>query len=402
MAVGDRNIHIVFIAAVFCLCLLCGCDGYRRADKITDYELFLHNYTKYSDIYLPPDAPVGPGAENIEGFTALSEIGFEFGKSFGGGVAFVKTKSGKYLLNARGELKETKLDLSETQTYGTYYIAEENGLKGVRTVFGDEILPCAYSEIRIIGKTVLAENAERYEIYSCGVLTCAVPARENVSLISENYILAGDTLRDLYYNAQYACGRKYAAVPSEGKVTVELESGYVGYADIENMRLIGGEYAEASGFCEGTATARKPSGEWVVIDSLGNELFSSKAVKAGNSANGYRLYLKYNFYGAMDGEFNDITGAIFHTLRYEYVTGDCVIPRYGKGYAVYSLAERRYTGVEHEQIDYADGLFICRDGEKTIVRNGALKIIAECESAEMSENVLTIRKDGKYFYYIKS
>ena len=117
-------------------------------------------------------------------------------------------------------------------------------------------------------------------------------------------------------------------------------------------------------------------------------------------------YLLYRFdRAALDGRAVDMArlarflGLAVHC---EYVTGDCVIPRYGKGYAVYSLAERRYTGVEHEQIDYADGLFICRDGEKTIVRNGALKIIAECESAEMSENVLTIRKDGKYFYYIKS
>ena len=103
----------------------------------------------------------------------------------------------------------------------------------------------------------------------------------------------------------------------------------------------------------------------------------------------------------MNSDFEELTGAIFPYLKYEKAVGDYIIVRYGKGERLYSLIEREYTEIEFSQIDYSNGIFICKDTDETSVFDSNLNLITKCNDATFTENILMVLKDDRYFYYTK-
>lgn len=386
----------LFIAiAVFCF----GGCGYYVADRIDDYDSFVNGYAKYGKIQILPG---GVKAENIEGFTPVVDYGFDYGGNFSGGAAFVKDSFGFGLLDLFGNVIKSAEDLSGKQIASGKYVYESGGLLGVMSIFGYEILEARYDAIEIKESTVLAIKGNTVETYSGIKLIGRAEKLNEAHLLDKDFVLIDGVIKSLEFTEMRECGNLYLDVPNEGKVLVKTEGGRAGFADIYSHEMIGKTYVAARSFTGGTAVALTDDGTTVVIDECGNEIYSERGIKIGVFGGGYYCYLSGNMYGVLDENFEDITGAVFEFVRYEKAVSGYLIVRSGLGETLYSLDKLAYENLLFDTIEYDGGLFFCKTENETVILDSEASELMRCEYAAWGENVLTVKKDGKYFYYIRS
>lgn len=382
----------------------CGC-GYTVRDYIDNYDDFLRNYLRYgneqTDDQPSNDETTDTSLFSVEGFVPLCESLFSYGKSFGGGIAYVIDKTGHYILTRDGKLQTVSTDLREVTLIGDKYVYEENGRVGVRNVYGKTLLDARYDSVEISGDTVLARREQYAETYVRGEKVGSSAISISVFLVSETCVFVDRTFCALDFTPLIACGLPYLDLPSDGIVMVACGNGWVTYADINSQRLFAGEYETARRFCEGTAIVTTQSGETRVIDTQENVLYATQSMQISDKSGEYYCFLQYNRYGVLDSSFRVVVDPIFPFVKYERAVDGYLIVRFDDGERLFDLDERTYVEDVYDSIEYADGLFFGYvDGGVTVL-DADLKNLVKCDYASYNEGVLCVCKDGQYGYYVR-
>lgn len=396
----DRAISccvLLIFLCTFCAFLI-GC-GYYTIDRVENYDAFLTEYEKYG----AHDTPIDESLPVISGFVPIIDMRFSFGRPFGALYAFVRKDNENYALRRDGALIPIYTDCDAEKFVGDKYVFESDGnMHGVCDILSNVLLAPEYQTIEMMGDTILATRDNLAEVYVGSAKVGQKSGFAEISLLSDAYVLVDGLICSLDFTEMRACGFPYADIPSEGIVMVNLGNGYVGYVELASRQRIGDAYIEAKRFQEGTGIVRSADGNMSVIDTDGNCLYSTRDRLMGSKNDGYYCYLQYNFYGVMDGNFQVITEPVFYSIKYERAVAGYLITRYGTGECLYSLKDRMYlTDMQCENIEYADGLFFCKDGDGVTVRNTDLVPLIHCDWAEWSADVLALQIDGKVAYYAR-
>lgn len=380
----------VLAITLACMCT-CGCT--HTVARVRSYDEFLRTYTQYG-AYAPPSC-----CTEISGFTALTDRYFAFGTPFCGGYAFVQTENGYGLLDISGNVTNVPCDLSSAERYGAYYVYEQEGKKGVKSALAGDVLPPVYDEVCLYRGGMAAVRGDRAESYAGGALIAETRATRVYA--RENCLWADGRYCDAKFDPLTACGYRYADVPSEGVAVVDTGDGAVRYAHIERQTFLGGTYVQARNFCEGTGVAIREDGATEIVDIAGNVLCRVRGKVVGDGSDGLYCYEQNGRYGVMDAFGNDRTDKRFASVRYEKPVAGYLIVRFDAGERLFDIAADAFTDTESERIAYENGVFFCVSGGEVTLRDTSLGVIARAASAAWGENVLTLRTENGYAYYVR-
>ena len=373
-----------------------------------DYSDFLSELEIYkdpsaSDEDEKPSEPSDPSADFtgivITGFEPLYYTDFDYASPFSENFAFAK-KDGIYLAVGKdGKVTEVYEDLEGSALISDKYVYTQNRMKGVKTVFGETVVEAEYSEIVIKGSSVAALRDNGItDIFDGNGFVCST--EERVELVSEDFLFGMRGVYSLDMTPVY-CGACRMITPPVNGIGVISGGELYGYGNVDGDILIEPRYKEFSDFYCGYAAVITQDGENCIIDINGNEIISAsdEYIRFLSFDGQYLIYSEYGQIHVADENATDVTEHVFDGISGGRVFNGLIVT--DNATRVFSLTENKYVSERFVSVAYKNGLFIAENQDGTFaVYNGEFGLIAQnFEFAAYESDVLTVRCDGKYYFY---
>ena len=387
-------ILFVFAANLF------GCSAQLRVvRKEEDYSDFLSRLKSYYRPSVPNDEETEFTGPEINGFMPLYYTDFDYAMAFSGGYAFAIKDERYVYVGKNGDVFDLPNDLSDCEILFGKYVYEENGLLGVKTVFGERITDALYEDIEIAGATVAAKrpNGES-DIFKDGKLIAA--CLTDMRLLSENYIISDSGLFTADLTPVFCGDYRMASVADNG-IGIISYNGRVGYGKVTGEVVVPPEYDFIAPYRFGYGAAKRNGGKTTVFDEMGNAVSELDADKVFVSFDGkYLLYGEYMKIRIADAAGNDLTSRSFDEITNFKVYGGFLITH--ESTRVYSLREQNFVFGVFESVVPSEGMIIAitLDGAAEIYDEEFKLIAGGLEFAAFSDNVLTVKSGGKYYFYV--
>ena len=396
---------LVFIVLPF---LVCGCFAdLKTVGRIDDYEDYLSKLYIYAtppeDDTQDPERPSEPDLDlpQVDGFVPLYLTQFDYASPFFGEYAFVKLDGHNLLVSLFGNVKEISHDLEKEKPMFDKYVFSDNGYCGVKSVFGDTVLPAEYSSIQICGDTIAATREDgTIEVYSLGTLVGSFDF--DVLLVSEKYLLGESGL----YTADTSpvlCGNyRMISMPSDG-LGIIYDDENLGYGNENGEVVVPPAYLFVSDFSWGFAAVISADGRQYVLDTAGNKIISYDGTdKIIMSYDGeYLIYSQDMLLHVADASFQDVTQRMFDNIAQNRVYNGYLIT--DDSTRVYSLWENKFLPYDFASVAVKEDIIIGEyaDGNVAVFDMDFEPILENAESADAEYGVLTFCLDGKYYLYVR-
>jgi len=148
MAKKIKNILLISLS-IFIISFT-ACDAFLNIGGVDDFDYFINNLTRYSE----ENKSLMPA---VTGFEPLIEFPFEYGREFSGGqYTFVVFDGLDLIVSKDGGFYKITEPLYDKDVLYDKFIFENENLLGVKTIFGDTIVPNLYLGIEIHGDLIVA------------------------------------------------------------------------------------------------------------------------------------------------------------------------------------------------------------------------------------------------------
>lgn len=430
-----RIIALVFSILTSSISFACSC---REYDLIPDYSKYVANLYRYhaqSDFLdeNPSDDEydeeyVAEKVESLEGFVPIYDYKFDLATPFFGTVAYVTQNDVDYILKIDGTLEKiSKFDVNDStmsdiivhKLVDNCIVIAEDDKFGVIDVYGNMLLNTSYSNVLIVGKTIVGLKSNSFDLYYDGKFVCSKNGT-NVNLLSEEFVLYES---QVYKTKDFSLLRfgDYVAVraPANGLVAVK-KNGKIGYCSYPSGELvIDTKYSIYSNFSNGIASVA------TISNNLGSATLnypqlinkSDKVVFDFNQFSGKCASIQIDIFPHFDNctifRINGIVeeyGAIrINDLMAEYIKLD-KIPKDGRVHGdniivkdenrLFSISNKSYASNSYQEMVPFGDYFICKSNDLySIIDKNMDTVISDCEKIEQNYDTIMIKKNGKYSFY---
>lgn len=372
---------------------------------VTDLELFasIDGYQEVIEdifIYLPPpdDAPPPvPPSVSVKGYELIIQDGFDKPARFFENSFALTSIDGKNLFMDRlGNKFASPNDVQELCF--DKYVFYENGLKGLKDLCGNVLLPAEYLSLTVYGNNVLADDDKNTYVFDGDKLISTVPlGKYDISLAGNNCLIVDFELCDLKLQPIMFGGFRAVSI-NDGIAKVKDSKERVGFYDILNdCVMIEPQYRTATQFVNGYAQVQsKFDGDFLIIDRQGD-------VKAVFNQRTFGFYDKHIFaldingkYRLYDLEFRD-TGLSFVSVYGARVYGNYIIDTsYNR---IFSLLESQYVTESFKNIYPFEKGFVCETKNSFVLYDRDLIELGVYDGVVYDSGVLSVLHKGKYYYF---
>ncbi|MCL2848077.1 MAG: hypothetical protein FWE13_04960 [Firmicutes bacterium] len=385
---------------------LFACNLFWITSEIDDFDAFLARLSRGE--FTQSQSVVS----QIEGFTPLINARFDFGMPFTEGqYTFAYIGGFNVIVSEYGTLYHSG-NLAGFQITYDKFIFEQDALKGVRCVFNRLIVPANYTEIHILGNSILATNKEgKSDIFYRGNLIHS--NLSTVQLFDRSTLLMGGRLYDLQLNSlTVGDNNQYTVVSGLDKLDFRIITNgeLFGFANLYTNVVLSPQWQRASGFNEfGFSSVNLTDGQYVIIDTQGRVVVTEQNDKLPVRYDGEFITaldtIRSNLFGIFDSNFNEITSSRFSSIyRHKIWHGGIVIYNAPHISRRFYLIDNGFIPNEYIEIWAFENHFIGKnlDGRYSLYDKNLRIIKKEAQYIGFNGSVLTIRYGGGVYYYVKS
>ncbi|MCL2797116.1 MAG: hypothetical protein FWD58_03570 [Firmicutes bacterium] len=386
------------------LCFFSSCANYREIGAVADYPEFLREFKAFPEsvpeVYQPPE---------IEGFTPLVNFGFEFAVPFFGEFAYCVYDEVMLLLSRDGKFYYAPVDLKGLDVTYDKFVFKQDGLSGIKSVFGETLVPAAYAKIQILGDAVAASDAlGRTDVFKkAGAFYIKLHEKlvGELILFSDESLLYNHKLCDFFLTPITADGYAVMGASVNGMRPIMDNAGAFGYAQSDGGVAIPPQFSEAGTFIESNfAYVVDASGAYRIIDKAGESVYAQQNGMRPVRFDGTYITFLYEdgSFGVADGDFVPLTRERFVNLYDWSVFGDYLaVNTPDMPHRFYSLTENAYIGADYEFITPVCGYFLAKTPPgRYVLFDANLKTIAEAGYIAFDGDILLVGEGEKYHYYI--
>lgn len=372
-------------------------------------------------------------AEQYKGLQSLTEYKFDFALNYFGDHAFACRNNEYYLIDNSGglELIETKDENDDsistdivlvTIVFDKIIIKKQN-LYGVLNLSGKAIVECRYDNVEIYENIVLGYYENKTDIYVNDSLLHTINSK-NVAFLDENFIRAdGKVLKIADLSEPLISGYRMADAPSDGMVKIVNERGDFGYSFYpETEVIIEPQYIIAGSFMNGISCVYNHKSDFInmifydyplLIDKNNIAVFDFSAFKDRVLPDKIKVFGNYDncnvFYldsGA--GSYGIVETKDTQNIDYYQID---FIPKDNRVYGryviadginrLYSLDDKCFVDTVFKSLQPVRDKFIVQnyDDSYMLLNENMEVVVDSCESIEFYDDLLLIKKNGKYAYY---
>lgn len=392
----------------------------------------------------PEELPFVPEpADDIADLEKVYGDKLDYATEFFGSYAYVLQNNTAYLMDKNGNLTEipensdenhsTMSDITiEKMSCDKLIVGTKAGKKGVLDIYGKVIAEIVYDEIQVSERLIVARKGEYnkvgdYDIFIDGVKTHSATA-ETISLISDDFLSRdGVIVRAGDMAAAKIAGYRMKFAPTDGVACIVTDDNKsVGYASYPSGEiLIEPKYRDGSAMFGGVAVVRmlalagrdKIFDYPMLIDSRGEVIFDFETlygdddyilpgdIHVMDNHGGYNMFdatstIGSSTYGVV--KYGD-GGPEVTPLRFPF-REPCL---YGDYYIVggtNQLCSVSTGGLVREDVQVVSavrGKFVVQnaDDSYSLLDGDLSEIIGGCENIVFYDDILTVKKDGKYAIY---
>lgn len=394
----------------------------------------------------PEELPFVPEpADDIADLEKVYGDKLDYATEFFGSYAYVLQNNTAYLMDKNGNLTalpensdenhSTMSDITiEKKSCDKLIVGTKAGKKGVLDIYGKVIAEIVYDEIQVSERLIVARKGVYteynkvgdYDIFIDGVKTHSATA-ETISLISDEFLSRdGVIVRAGDMAAAKIAGYRMKFAPTDGVACIVTDDNKsVGYASYPSGEiLVEPRYREGSAMFGGVAVVQLPIMDLqhmqfldypMLIDSRGEVIFDFKTryendddilpgdIHVMDNHGGYNMFevtSTYPSYGVVkygDGE-PEVTPLRF-PFREPYLYGDYYIV--GKSNQLCSVSKDALVTQDAKNVSAVCGKFVVQnaDDSYSLLDGDLTEIIGGCENIVFYDDILTVKKDGKYSIY---
>jgi len=316
-----------FFTIILCTTFLLSCAAFRPIAGVNDFNAFLSNLSiriENNDFNVP----------SVLGFTPIINVSFDFGKPFNGNYTFVSIDGFDLLMRYNGELFRAPQGLLGAEFYNDKFITRRDRgellapLFGVRHIFGDILVEPNYYNIKILGSTILVNDAfNRFSVYKNG--TRLHYSLQDVALLSENILLKNNAFVCVITLEVLTVDGFYIAGIEQYGISLITCGTYFGFAK-NNQVLIKPQFLLAQNFNSfNYAFVRLNCGKYTIIDTQGSIVVKEQNGKRPINFDGeFIVFVDTNYslmLGIADRYFNPLSHIRFLTLLNTRVFGGNIV-----------------------------------------------------------------------------
>lgn len=393
-----------------------GCAaGLHLIDVVEDFDGVIGGITDVSPKPPPDDNPDDNPSDNpddetggndkpvsivIKGFEQIFDVGYDTPASFGTNNSYAVIKDGErtLLMDKNGKVIQAPDDV-KSLVFDKYIYQDASG-SGLKEVLGNVIIESSdYLRFDIEGNTVLAFTQNSAFLFKEGKLLRAFSLSDykSMALYNDERLIIDGNLYDLKLNPYLLEG--YAVISYDSEFAVlKNERNTLGYYDFSKRGIIGSfDYVSATAFQNGFAVVQKEyDGRYFVIDGNGKEVATFENRPCGFYDNYMFVSDRLNGLALYDNNFTD-TGLRFREVYKSRVFDGYIIDTTDN--RIFSLDKRAYLTESYKQVNIFDYGFICFDGKDSKILDFNLKQIGEFDDASFDSGILSVKKEGKYYYF---
>lgn len=394
----------------------------------------------------PEELPFVPEpADDIADLEKVYGDKLDYATEFFGSYAYVLQNDTAYLMDKNGNLTEipensdenhsTMSDITiEKMSCDKLIVGTKAGKKGVLDIYGKVIAEIVYDEIQVSERLIVARKGVYteynkvgdYDIFIDGVKTHSATA-ETISLISDEFLSRdGVIVRAGDMAAAKIAGYRMKFAPTDGVACIVTDDNKsVGYASYPSGEiLIEPRYRVGSAMFGGVAVVKmRPDTQHyqfsdypMLIDSRGEVIFDFETlygdddyilpdnIHVMDNHGGYNMFEVANYYYPSYGVVKYGNGEpevikLSRPFREPYLYGDYYIV--GKSNQLCSVSTGGLVREDVQVVSAVCGKFVVQnaDDSYSLLDGDLTEIIGGCENIVFYDDILTVKKDGKYSIY---
>jgi len=389
------SVILFMVFSVFCFLVFFGCGGLDRIYELDDFDLFLASlisrYERQNDVL------------ELEGFTPVVNVGFEFGLGFCGRHTFAVYDDWHLILRDDGDIFRSRLPLFPVNLVDDKFAFNGGGLYGVSSIFGSEIIKANYDRVEIQGNTIAGFMQDGSKnIYYDGVRTAS--AVRGGFLYGCGVINYNGRINDVYLNPIYIEKLPAMSTDSNG-FRVVAQNGLFGFS-YKDYIIIAPQFSRGTNFNRyGYASVVGVCGNYKIINTLGEIVISQVKNKRPINFDGTHLVFFYSYQtmAIADKNFNLLTDTKFMSIYSASIFNDDIIIYNQAGFAhrFFSLSQNQFVLGEYYSIQVFDNHFLARAicGRFTLYDYNLNMVLYRKDYISFNGLALMVRQEGVVHYY---
>jgi len=398
-----KTIQKIFIAIAICIftLLFFGCNTFWVVSEIEDFEQFLAQLNR-GEVNITSDVP------QLKEFIPLIDARFDFGMSFTEGhYTFASIGGYNVIVSDYGVLYHSGNLLGRQIIYDKF-VFELDGLKGVKSIFGVEVVPSHYSDIYILGNIVLAikDNELADIFYGRNKVHSGL---SGVQLFDNETLLINGMLYDLQLNPLVV--NEYVIVSGRDELGFRIiyGNGLYGFVNIKTGDILYPKWQRVNGFnLFGYSNVNLISGEYAIINNLGEIIITETNGKLPVRFDGkFITFLdtnRGNLFGIANSNFVEVSNNRFIGIYRHKVWHDSIVI-YNAPHIPHRfyLFDNYFIPKQYAKIQVFENHFIGKnlDGRYSFYDNNLEILLYDAEFIGFNERVLTVKYGGGTYYFRK-